>query len=349
MASKDILSQEEIDALLHSVDNGEVGPSSQKYKSNPDAKPYDITSREKIVSGRIPKLEMINDRFVRDFRISLLNTIRRAVDVRLESISMMKYSEYIKTVETPASLSVIRAEPLKGTGLVQIEPKLILTIIDSLFGGSGRRYRKGEKKDLTTTELRVIKMISDVFFQDYKIAWDPVIELNMEYINHETNPSIVQVVSGSEIVIVNHLYIEMDNGGGSFKIILPYTMIEPIRSLLDKNMEDNKSYSDQRWEILLKEEIKSVEVDMNCILTEIDMSVRELSHLKEGDIIPIDKPEKIISSIQNIPLIFGTFGESNGKSAFKIERFMKIDEDIIEAQLNNIISANKNRSFKNLS
>ncbi len=332
-ATKDILSQDEIDALLHGVDSGDVESSTDQPLEDGEVAAYDITSREQIVRGRLPTLEMINERFVRYFRVSLFNMIRRPAEVALEEVKMMKFGDYTQGLLVPTSLSLIRVNPLRGTALIMIDPKLIFTIVDSFFGGSGRYYNKIEGRDFTTTELRVIRMMADSVFDDYQASWEPVKELRMEYINHEINPHIAQIVRASEIVIVNSFRIELDGGGGLFQITLPYSMIEPIRELLDRSIQTDKTDKDRRWEMLLREELYSVEVDLNCILTKVNMDVRKLAALKAGDIIPIDKPGKINATVEKIPLIRGSFGESNGKSAFKIDNFMKLNPEMLESLL----------------
>ena len=332
-ATKDILSQDEIDALLHGVDSGDVESSTDQPLEEGDVAAYDITSREQIVRGRLPTLEMINERFVRYFRVSIFNMIRRPAEVTLEEVKMMKFGEYTQSLLVPTSLSLVRVQPLRGTALIMIDPKLIFTIVDSFFGGTGRYYNKIEGRDFTTTELRVIRMIADGVFEDYQASWEPVKELKMDYINHEINPHIAQIVRASEIVIVNSFRIELDGGGGLFQITLPYSMIEPIRELLDRSIQTDKTDKDRRWEMLLREELYSVEVDMNCVLTEVKMDVRKLAALKAGDIIPIDKPGMINALIEKIPLLRGSFGESGGKSAFKVDRFMKLNPAVIESLL----------------
>jgi flagellar motor switch protein FliM len=324
MATKDILSQDEIDALLHGVDSGDVESGSDLPGEDNELIPYDITSQEQLVKGRLPALEMINERFVRYFRVSLFNTIRRPAEVSLENIEMMKFSDYMQGMFVPTSLSLIRVHPLRGTALVMIHPKLIFTLVDNFFGGSGRYYNKIEGRDFTTMELRVIRMITDSIFTDYQESWKSVKEIEMEYLSHEINPHIAQIVRANEIVIVNSFHIELDGGGGLFQITLPYSMIEPIRELLNRSITSDRSDTDKQWGLMLREELYSAEVELNCILSEVKMDVRKLATLKTGDIIQIEKPGLIEATIENIPLIKGSYGQSNGMVSFKVDSFLKL-------------------------
>ncbi|MEM7206991.1 MAG: flagellar motor switch protein FliM [Pseudomonadota bacterium] len=325
MATKDILSQDEIDALLHGVDSGDVESSTDIPGDGEEFPAYDLTSQDQLVRGRLPTLELINERFVRYFRVSLFNMIRRPAEMNLEEVKMTKFADYTQGLLVPTSLSLLRVHPLRGTALMVIDPKLIFTLVDNFFGGSGRYYNKIEGRDFTTTELRVIRMIADAVFLDYAESWKPVKALELEYLNHEINPHIAQIVRGSEVVIVNSFQIELDGGGGAMEIVLPHSMIEPIRELLDRNVQNDRSERDKRWEALLREELFGAEVDVNCILTEIDMNVRQLASLKAGDIIPIDKPDQISAQVEGISLLKGSYGQSNGKVAFLVDRFLKVN------------------------
>ncbi len=336
MATKDILSQDEIDALLHGVDSGDVESGTDLPGDDDELIPYDITSQEQLVKGCLPTLEMFNERFVRYFRVSLFNMIRRPAEVTLENIEMMKFGDYMQGMFVPTSLSLIRIQPLRGTALIMIHPKLIFTLVDNFFGGSGRYYNKIEGRDFTTMELRVIRMITDAIFEDYQESWKSVKEIEMEYLGHEINPHIAQIVRSNEIVIVNSFHIELDGGGGLFQITLPYSMIEPMRELLNRSITSDGSDKDKRWGLMLREELYSAEVEVNCILSEVKIDVRKLSALKAGDIIPIDQPGLIDATVENIPLIRGSYGQSNGKVALKVDKFLKISSTALDAEIGSL-------------
>ncbi|MCK5122413.1 MAG: flagellar motor switch protein FliM, partial [Methylococcales bacterium] len=232
MSTADLLSQDEIDALLHGVDDGDVETETSEGDDG-NTRSYDFNSQERIVRGRMPTLEMVNERVARYFRISLFNFLRRSAEISISGIQIQKFSEYIQGLFVPTNLNVVRFSPLKGRALIVMEPRLVFTAVDNFFGGGGQFYNKVEGREFTPTEMRVIRLIIDLLFKDLKEAWKPVIELEFEYLNSEVNPQFANIVSPTEIVVVSTIHVELEGGGGDISIAMPYAMIEPIRELLD--------------------------------------------------------------------------------------------------------------------
>jgi flagellar motor switch protein FliM len=235
MATNDILSQDEIDALLHGVEDGDV--STKDDLPPGEARKYDFTSQERIVRGRMPTLEMINERFARYFRISLFNMLRRSAEIAVVGIRMMKFSEYVHSLYVPTSLNLVRIRPLRGTSLFVIDPKLVFMLVDNFFGGEGRFYTKIEGREFTPTETRIIQMVLNAVFTDLKEAWAPVMKLDFEFQNAEVNPQFANIVSPTEVVVVSTFDVELDGGGGQLHVTMPYSMIEPIREHLDMGLQ----------------------------------------------------------------------------------------------------------------
>ncbi|MDX5332626.1 MAG: flagellar motor switch protein FliM [Gammaproteobacteria bacterium] len=321
MATNDILSQDEIDALLHGVEDGDV--STKDDLPPGEARQYDFTSQERIVRGRMPTLEMINERFARHFRISLFNMLRRSAEIAVVGIRMVKFSEYVHSLYVPTSLNLVRIRPLRGTSLFVIDPKLVFVLVDNFFGGEGRYYTKIEGREFTPTETRVIQMMLNAVFTDLKEAWAPVMKLDFEFQNAEVNPQFANIVSPTEVVVVSTFDVELDGGGGQLHVTMPYSMIEPIREHLDMGLQSDRSDIDQRWIRALQEEIKSAPVDLSATLTETELSVGEVMALKAGDIIPVELPETVLVRSRGVPVFRGHFGVSDGLNAVKITEFMK--------------------------
>ena len=321
MATNDILSQDEIDALLHGVEDGDV--STKEDLPPGEARKYDFTSQERIVRGRMPTLEMINERFARYFRISLFNMLRRAAEIAVVGIRMMKFSEYVHSLYVPTSLNLVRIRPLRGTALFVIDPKLVFVLVDNFFGGEGRYYTKIEGREFTPTETRVIQMMLNAVFTNLKEAWAPVMKLDFEFQNAEVNPQFANIVSPTEVVVVSTFDVELDGGGGQLHVTMPYSMIEPIREHLDMGLQSDRSDIDQRWIRALQEEIKSAPLELSATLTETELSVGEIMALKAGDIIPVELPETVLVRSCGVPVFRGHFGVSDGLNAVKITEFMK--------------------------
>ncbi len=326
MAQADLLSQEEIDALLHGVDSGDVDTEADVPVHDGVARGYDFASQDRIVRGRMPTLEMINERFARHLRISLFNLLRRSAEISVTGVKMSKFSEYVHSLFVPTSLNMVKIKPLRGVSLFVVDPKLVFILVDNFFGGDGRYHARIEGREFTPTENRVIRMTLDHAFADLKKAWAPVMELDFEYVNSEVNPQFANIVSPTEVVVVSTFRIELDGGGGDFHITMPYSMIEPIRESLDTGMQSDRADVDERWSHALREEVKVAEVELSSVLTETTLSLQEIMRLKVGDIIPVELPEQVLVRAEGIPVLRGRFGSSRGKNAIKVnERIRRSD------------------------
>ena len=234
----DLLSQDEIDALLHGVDDVDDDDTGDGGDEN--AAEYDFSSQDRIVRGRMPTLEMVNERFARHLRISLFNLMRRTTEVSINGVQMLKFGEYIHTLFVPTSLNMVRFRPLKGTALITLEARLVFILVDNFFGGDGRYPAKIEGREFTPTERRIIQLLLKIVFEDYMEAWAPVMDVEFEFLDSEVNPSMANIVSPTEVIVVCSFHIELDGGGGDFHIALPYSMLEPIRELLDAGVQSDK-------------------------------------------------------------------------------------------------------------
>ncbi|HBA66671.1 MAG TPA: flagellar motor switch protein FliM [Methylococcaceae bacterium] len=324
MSTADLLSQEEIDALLHGVDDGEIETETDDVEEYSGARTYDFTSQERIVRGRMPTLEMINERFARYFRITLFNFLRRSAEISISGIQVQKFSEYVQSLFVPTNLNIVKFMPLKGRALIVMEPRLVFTAVDNFFGGTGQFYNKVEGREFTPTEMRVIRLFIDMIFKDLQEAWRPVLALQFEYLTSEVNPQFANVVSPSEIVVISTMHVELDGGGGDINIVMPYTMIEPIRELLDQVISD-RGETDGRWQELLRKSVMNVAVTLDSLLIEKKMTVKDVMQLKKGDVIPVDMPDTVRLRAQTIPVFEGKIGLSDGNYAIKIVK--KVNPD----------------------
>jgi len=317
MSANDLLSQDEIDALLHGVDDGKVETEADDIHDG-EARGYDFNSQDRIVRGRMPTLEMINERFARYYRTSLFNMLRRTADISASGVQMLKFSEFVHTLFVPTSLNLVRINPLRGKGLCVLDPKLVFSVVDNYFGGSGRFHTKIEGRDFTPTELRVVKLLLDQIFTDMTEAWKPVLPVSYEYLGSEVNPQFANIVSPSEVVVVTTFSIDLESGGGDLHIVMPYSMVEPIRDLLDAGVQSDRGDKDERWERALRSRIKLADLELNSTLAEATISLKEMAELKKGDIIPLDIPETVEICTSDIPLFRGQLGVSGGNYAIKI-------------------------------
>src|SRR5579883_1251936 len=316
MTQEKILDQAEIDALIHGVDTGAV--STEAPPAPGEARAYDFNNQVRIVRGRMPTLEMINERFARLNRVSLYNLLRRSPEIAVVAVSLKKYSEYLHTLHVPTSLNLVKFNPFRGTALIVLDPKLVFAVVDNFFGGTGR-HAKIEGREFTATEQRIIHMILRGIFANLTEAWSHVAPIEVEYINSEINPHFANIVSPSEIVVITTFHVELDGTGGELHITMPYAMIEPLREVLDSGVASDRVEKDERWMITLREEIEDAEVELTTLLGRTSVTLGELLNLKAGDILSCDFTGKVLVLAEDVPMFRGSFGLSRGQQAIKFE------------------------------
>lgn len=317
----DLLSQDEIDALLHGVDSGDVDTEPEPIDPT-EVRTYDLASQERIVRGRMPTLEMINERFVRLWRVGLFNLLRRSAEISVRGIELHKFMDYVHTLYVPTNLNLVKLKPLRGTALVLFEPKLVFTVVDNFFGGDGRYPTKIEGREFTATEMRVIQLMLKQTFEDLQEAWAPVLKVEFEYLNSEVNPHFATIVSPREYVVVSRFHLELEGGGGELHVTLPYSMIEPIRDLLDAGVASDRVERDEGWVTAMHEQLREAEVEFTCTLAELRSTIGKVVNWKAGDIIPLEMPDEVPLSIEKQPLFYGAFGVSDGHPAVRIDRIV---------------------------
>ncbi|MBD1556050.1 flagellar motor switch protein FliM [Vibrio sp. S9_S30] len=330
----DLLSQDEIDALLHGVDDVDDGDDDLDAGggARDNTADYDFSSQDRIVRGRMPTLELINERFARHLRISLFNMLRKTAEVSINGVQMVKFGEYQNTLYVPTSLNMVRFRPLKGTALITMEARLVFILVENFFGGDGRFHARIEGREFTPTERRIIQLLLKIVFADYQEAWSPVMGVEFEYLDSEVNPSMANIVSPTEVIVVSSFHIEVDGGGGDFHVVMPYSMVEPIRELLDAGVQSDKMETDVRWSSALKEEIMDVPVNFRVNLLERDISLRDLMELRPGDIIPIEMPKNATMFVEELPTYRVKMGRSGDKLAVQVSEKIK-RPDVVKSDL----------------
>lgn len=340
----DLLSQDEIDALLHGVDDVD---DDEIDAVGEDARSYDFSSQDRIVRGRMPTLEIVNERFARHLRISMFNMMRRAAEVSINGVQMLKFGEYVHTLFVPTSLNMVRFSPLKGTALITMEARLVFILVDNFFGGDGRFHAKIEGREFTPTERRIVQLLLKIIFEDYKDAWAPVMDVEFDYLDSEVNPAMANIVSPTEVVVINSFHIEVDGGGGNFHITMPYSMIEPIRELLDAGVQSDKQDTDMRWSQALHDEIMDVKVGFDANIVEHELTLKEVMNFKAGDIIPIELPEFIMMKIEDLPTYRCKMGRSRDNLALKIcEKIPR--PETVKSELQLVTRKGKSRDISEL-
>jgi flagellar motor switch protein FliM len=261
---------------------------------------------------------MINNRFCRSLRVSMFNLVHRAVDVSFLGVRLVKFAEYVHTLAVPTSLNMVRVAPLRGTGLVVLDARLVFGLVDNYFGGDGRFHTRIEGREFTAMENRVVQLTLERVFTDMRDAWTALMAVEFEHLGSEVNPQFANIVSPTEVVVISSFSLDMDGAGGQLHLTLPYAMLEPIRELLDAGIQSDRGSRDERWLRSIRREMSFAGVEVQSTLLETELSLRRVLDLKAGDILPVDLPETVTLCAEGVPLFRGRLGVSDGVNALEI-------------------------------
>ncbi len=318
----DILSQDEVDALLKGMGGGDVETEDDDSADGTVAKSYDFTNQERIVRGRLPALDIINERFARGFQRHFNEMILSSVEVTAGEVKIIKMIDYLRNLFVPTSLNLYRINPLNGVALFTLDSKLIFTAVDMYFGGTGLLPFKIEGREYTPVEMSMVRSVLDISSENLRKAWGPVMDIEIDYMHSEMNPKFASIVDATDMIVVSPINVRFEGVEGRVDIVMPYAMLEPVRDKLEEGMSNLQGESDNRWSRTLKEESKNIEVDLSVDLTEVKMSMDDVMSMEKGDIIPIEMPEQVGIKVEGITFVKGKLGESNDKKAVKIEEIL---------------------------
>jgi flagellar motor switch protein FliM len=319
--NQQILSQDEVDALLQGI-TGESQKLEQEEVPEGAIRDYDLASQERIVRGRMPTMEIINERFARNIRIGLFNLIRRTPEVSIGGIKVQKYSAFLREIVVPTNFNIVSVRPLRGSGLIVCDPNLVFAVIDALFGGAGKFHTRIEGRDFSPTEQRVIARLVEVIIGEYRKAWTGIYPLELEYQRSEMQPQFANIATPSEIVVATSFTLEIGDTSGTVHFCIPYSTLEPIRDVLYSSVQGDSAEPDRRWVNLLKQQIQSAEVELVAELAHAPATVEQLLAFKPGDFIELDLNPMIEAKVDGVPVLDCHYGTSNGKYAIKIDRML---------------------------
>ncbi|ARP86933.1 flagellar motor switch protein FliM [Bordetella genomosp. 9] len=322
MAYEAFLSQDEVDALLAGV-TGESEGERAVPDNQEGVRAYDLSSPDRVVRRRMQTLELINERFARHMRNVLLNFMRRNADITVGSIRILKYSDFERNLPVPSNLNMVQMKPLRGTALFSYDPNLVFLVIDSLFGGDGRYHTRVEGRDFTTTEQRIIRRLLNLTLESYGKSWEAVYPIEFEYVRSEMHTKFASITGSNEIVVVTPFHIEFGATGGDLNICLPYSMIEPVRDLLTRPLQETTLEAvDQRWARQLSRQIRSADVELVCEFARIPSSIRELMQMKVGDVLPVEIPQTVVAQIDAVPVMECSYGVFNNQYALRVQKLL---------------------------
>jgi len=314
------LSQEEVDALLKGVNGDQDDVAAPEEVAG--VRTYNLATQERIVRGRMPTLEIINERFARLLRVGLFNFLRRSAEVSVGSVRVSKYSEFIRNLVVPTNLNLVHMKPLRGTALMVFDPGLVFLLVDNLFGGDGRFHTRVEGRDFTQTEQRIILRILDIVFEAYTKSWEPVYPVEFEYIRSEMNTQFANIATPNEVVVASTFTVELGSVSGQIHFCMPYSMIEPIRDALTSSLQGEALEVDKRWIRLMTQQIQIAEVELVARLGTAKVNFDDILNMKVGDVIPLAIPETIEATVDGVPVLDCTYGVLNGQYALMVEKLL---------------------------
>jgi flagellar motor switch protein FliM len=316
------LSQDEIDALLEGV-TGESQKLAKDEVPSGGIRNYDLASQERIVRGRMPTMEVINERFARNLRVGLFNFIRRSPEISVGPVQVQKYSMFLRELVVPTNFNIMAVRPLRGSGLIVCEPTLLFGVIDSLFGGTGKFHTRIEGRDFSPTEQRVINRMVEVVSEEYKKAWKGVYPLDLVYQRSEMQPQFANIATPSEIIVSTSFTLEIGDITGSLHLCIPYSTLEPIRDVLYSTLQGDSIEVDRRWVKLLSNEIQAAEIELVAELAKADATIEQLLAMKVGDFIELEREAVIEAKVDGVPILECEYGTHNGKYALKVVQALR--------------------------
>jgi flagellar motor switch protein FliM len=320
--SESFLSQEEVDALLEGV-TGESQKLVEEVHEKGEVRSYNISSQERIVRGRMPTMEIVNERFARNLRVGLFNFIRRSPEISVGPVTVQRYSAFLRELAVPTNFNIVAIRPLRGSGMIVCEPSLVFGVIDTLYGGIGKFQARIEGRDFSATEQRVINRLVNVITDEYKKAWKGIYPLELEYQRSEMQPQFANVATPSEIVISTSFQLEIGEIAGSIHFCMPYATLEPIRDILYSSTQGDSIEVDKRWVNVLTQEIQAAEITLVAELARADATVEQLLAMKTGDFIELDRPSRIEVTVEGVPVFECQYGTHNAKYAIRIDKSLR--------------------------
>lgn len=322
-----ILSQDEIDALLNGVVSGEVetAPAPEAVAaSTTGVKGYDLLNQERIIRGRMPTLEMINDRFVRRQGVAWTGVLREAIEFVVVGTQVIKFGEFLKKIPMPSSLNVFHMAPLRGSGLFVMDAFLVYLLVDYFFGGKGQTHVKPEGRDFTIVQVRMIKKLLLLALADLEKAWQAIMPVTVEYVRSESNPQFAMVVTASEVVIVVTLQVIIGETTRDLFVVYPYSMLEPIKEKLYSGLVSDQLEQDGSWNNKFRDLIHECELPIAVKLGSTTVTVQDVLNFAPGDVVMLDQRpgDPLECYVEDYLKFLGSPGVFKGNHACRVTKVL---------------------------
>jgi flagellar motor switch protein FliM len=315
-----ILSQDEVDALLKGLDSGEIETEKGTSAVEPECHPFDWATQGRHLKGNLPVLGMIYERFAQKFRHALSGYLRRMVEVAPGPIEMIKFEEFQRSLPVPTGFHQFKIDPLRGAGMLVIEGRLVFNLVEAFFGGLGTGSVKVEGRDFTPIEKKIIDKVVSTALTHIREAWEGVYPIRTQWVRSESNPQSVKAVQPSEYLLTVRFEITLNQSAGSVMICLPYASLQPIRDQLSGGTREEEE-TDTFWISTLEKQLQETEVELTVDLGCAPLSIQEFLNMKAGDILILDKNPRspLTAKVEGIPRLEGHAGKFGNKRVFRVE------------------------------
>jgi flagellar motor switch protein FliM len=322
------LTEGELDELLKDVELTEEQKNAQMQEQSlqgAPAKTFNLGTQERLVRGRMPTIETVHERFIRLLRITASNLFGALIEVKTSATTTCKYGELLSKHSQPSNINLIKLKPLRGTGLLIIDPNLVLYTVDNLFGGGARFPVSIEGREFTATEMRIVGTLLNTFFTSYQEAWAPAYPIECDHVSSEMNLSFVNIAMASELMATTTFTLTIGETPYEIDLCIPYMMLEPIMDILTSQTQGMVAEHDHVWEETLLQQVEAVEVEVVANLGNKTMLMEEIIALKSGDIIPFPYSAEIPVTVDNVPVLSCRYGIYNNQYALRVEKLLKPD------------------------
>ena len=319
--NKPLLSSEELAALAAGLNDGSIDTRAG-YNVDMAVRKHDLAAEDSSLGVNVASLDMINERFIRLFRLGMLEVLRTSPRMNPTRAQIVRFGDYLKGLRAPMSVNIVRMAPLRGYSMVVIEPTVVFSSLDSFFGGFGRGVGQLPPGRLfTPTETRIVKIILQVLFRSFKEAWSPVTAVEFEHVSSEINPQFAQIADENDLVVLNRFESEATaQGAGFVDLVVPYVSLKPVRDLLRSRVQtgDGNEESDKLWRSQLAEAVYDAELDLRVVLSKLELNLQELQKMQPGDVLNFKKPDFARVHIEDMPVYDVEIGAVGGQVAVKI-------------------------------
>ncbi len=317
-----ILSQDEVDALLKGISGGEIEEPETVAEAAVSHSTYDFSRQQGISQLKMPAMDVINDAFLRAMRNSLANSLRRIIDITAVPMELERFGAFVRTLPVPSSLQIFKMEPFRGNALFVLEPKLVFALVETFLGGSGARNVRIEGRDFTSIEQRLIQRVINILLSDLEKSWYFLHPLQVQFVRSEINPQFAKICEPDDVVLINRYEVDMDRSVGSITSCIPLSNLESVKNKLTTAFQRELSEEDILLAKNLQESIKNVPIELKIELGRAMIPAGDIIELQKGDIIQLDrrKDDLLPGYLAGVRKYMGTPGIRRGSKAFLIKR-----------------------------